>query len=72
MANDDSVAAQPPAGAELVRHLDDDLRAKYPDRTLPWERNVAVGEIDYFRIHAYALDRLEEVLLAALPDGELV
>jgi hypothetical protein len=58
------------AGTEFRRRIDDDIRKRSPGRVLPWERKVAVGQIDYFKVHAYALDRLDELLDRALPDGE--
>jgi hypothetical protein len=60
------------AGQEFRRRIDDHLREEYPNGVLPWERSVAVGKIDYFRAHAYALDRLEELLEHILPVGDVV
>jgi hypothetical protein len=60
------------AGREFRRRIDNHLRQEYPNNVLPWERSVAVGKIDYFRVHAYALDRLGELLMHVLPDGERV
>jgi hypothetical protein len=58
------------AGAEFRRHIDDDIRKRAPGGVLPQERKVAVGQIDYFKVHAYALDRLDELLGTVLPDGD--
>ena len=60
------------AGREFCRRIDDKIRKRSPGRILPWERKVAVGAIDYFKVHAYALDRLDELLERALPDGDCI
>ena len=60
-------------GREFCRRIDDDIRKRSPGRILPWERKVAVGEVDYFKVHAYALDRILELLPKALPwDADFV
>lgn len=58
------------AAAEFRRRIDDRLRERYPGRVLPWERSVAVGEIDFWKVHAYALDRYGELLSRVLPLGD--
>jgi hypothetical protein len=56
----------------FTKRLDDDMRRRYRGGKLPWERSVEVGQIDWWRIHSYALDRLDELLAVVLPHGELV
>lgn len=58
------------ACAEFTRWVDDRLRQQHRG-VLPWERPVAAGQIDYWKVHAYALDRLPELLCMILLDGEL-
>ena len=58
------------AGQEFRRRIDERLRQRYAGRVLPWERSVAVGEIDYWRVHAFALDRYGELLSRVLPLGD--
>jgi hypothetical protein len=60
------------AAREFVGRLDDDLRKRYRGHVLPWERNVEAGQIDYWKVHAFALDRLDEILTAVLPQGDFV
>lgn len=58
------------AGTELRRHLDDAIRKRSSDGMLPWERPVAVGQIDFFKVHAYTLDRLGEILQCVLRERD--
>jgi hypothetical protein len=61
------------AGQEFRRHIDDDIRARSPGHVLPWEKKVAMGQVDYWRVHAYALDRILELLPKALPwDADII
>lgn len=73
-------AARPPAAAiaaleagkreaaqRLIERIDANIRARSRDRKRPWERHVPRGGIDTWKIHAYALDRLEEFLQRLLP-----
>jgi hypothetical protein len=60
------------AGTEFRRHLEDDIRKRSPGNVLPSERKVETGAIDYYKVHAYALDRLHEVLCHVLPLHELI
>jgi hypothetical protein len=55
----------------FVERLDDDMRKRSRGHVLPWERTVEVGQIDWWRVHSFALDRLDELLPIVLPDGEL-
>jgi hypothetical protein len=55
-------------GDILCRSLDADLRKLYPGGILPWERPVWVGAADWFKVHAYALDRIDELLARILPE----
>lgn len=57
---------------QFCRRIDDKMRERYPGHVLPWERRVAVGEIDYWRVHAYALERLGQLLVRVLPLGGFV
>jgi hypothetical protein len=56
----------------LSERLVDDLRKRCPRGVLPWERPVPVGSVDWWKVHSYALDRLDELLEIALPDGDFV
>jgi hypothetical protein len=56
----------------ITNKIDDDLRQRCRNGVLPWERQVGIGEIDWWHVHSYALDRLDEILKTALPDGELI
>jgi hypothetical protein len=53
----------------FIDRLDEEMRRQRRDRLLPWEKPV--GIINWWRIHAYALDRIDEILPLALPDGDL-
>ena len=53
---------------EFRRRIDDAIRAEHGG-TLPWQRHVAIGDIDYFTMHALLLDRIDEVLIRLLPVG---
>jgi hypothetical protein len=60
------------ATRELIKRLDNDLRKRSRGGVLPWERNVEVGQVDWWRVHAWALDWIDELLEIVLPDGELI
>jgi hypothetical protein len=62
----------PVAGAEFRRRIDDDIRRRSPGGVLPGERQVRVGQVNFWRVHAYALDRLDELLEHVLPAHELI
>jgi hypothetical protein len=53
------------AGAEFCRRLD---ASAWP-RGGPWSRPVRTGEIDYWRVASFAMDRIGDVLARLLPDG---
>lgn len=36
---------------------------------MPWKRPLRPGQMDFWRIHAFALDRLDELLELLLPEG---
>jgi hypothetical protein len=58
------------AAREFCRLTDNHIRDQLRDRVLPWERKVGVGQVDFWRVHAYALDRLDDLLAAVLPHGD--
>jgi len=60
------------AGAAFRRRIDDDIRKRSPGGVLPWERPVVVGQVDYWRVHAWALDRIDELVHVVLPDGGFI
>jgi len=53
------------AGEPWRRRLDAEIWPK----GLPWERPVRVGSIDFGRVHAFALDQIDELLDLLLPYG---
>jgi len=59
-----------PVRRTLEASLDGDLRRIYPGGILPWERQVRVGEIDWWHVHAHALDRIDELLPRILSGRE--
>ena len=62
--------ALPPDPGPLCRSLDEQARKRFRDRVLPWAQPASPGGIDYWKAHAYALDRIEELLERALPERE--
>lgn len=36
---------------------------------MPWKRTVPPGQLDFWRIHAFALDQLDDLLAVLLPNG---
>ncbi len=58
------------ASVKFCRLIDDVIRKRSPGGALPWERHVAVGQVDYWKVHSYALDRLDDLLRVVLPHGE--
>jgi hypothetical protein len=60
------------AAAEFTRRIDDHIRDQCRNRVLPWEHSIAVGQVDYWRVHCFALDRLDELLGIILPDGDVI
>ena len=66
----DAAPYQQEAARRFCDRLDDEMRRQRRDRLLPWEKPVAVGQVDWWRVHAYALDRLDELLSRSLPDGQ--
>jgi hypothetical protein len=63
---------QPPwpeaACIEFRHRIDDAIRAEHGG-TLPWQRNIERGGIDYFAMHAQLLDLIDEVVARLLPVG---
>jgi hypothetical protein len=53
---------------EFRRRIDDAIRAEHGG-TLPWQRHVEIGDIDYFAMHALLLDLIDEVVVRLLPIG---
>lgn len=64
--DEDSFALLVNAAAEPFRRR---LDAEAWPRGLPWERRVRSGQLDFWRTHCFALDRLDELLGALLPSG---
>ena len=54
---------------EFRRKIDDAIRAGENGGTLPWQHPVAIGDIDYFAMHALLLDLIDEVVSRLLPVG---
>ena len=53
------------AGEQFRRRLDAEIWPK----GLPWERRIRPGDIDFWRIHAFGLEVLDELLSILLPIG---
>jgi hypothetical protein len=60
------------ARVAFCERIDDTLRERSRSKVLPWDRPVPVGRIDFWKVHAYGLDRLDELIGCLLPDGDLV
>jgi hypothetical protein len=50
------------ASAEFCRRIDGGIRRRSRGGVLPWERPVRVEWVDFSRAHAFALDRIDEIL----------
>jgi hypothetical protein len=69
MGGDFAASQWQAAAADLCRRL---VRSRSRGGVLPCEQPVGVGEIDWRKLHSHALDRLDELLRLALPNGQPV
>lgn len=53
---------------EFRRKIDDAIRAEHGGM-LPWQRHVAIGDIDFFQMHSLLLDLGDELVVRLLPIG---